>query len=148
MPSTTQVRLGFKVEFLESSLGSYRHMNAAAEAALRQQYFDAMVGSQRPAFEALLTSPVFQPVESTTDGFLGAERARELAVIATQSFNALQTGMLFDDPPPEPHCIQWVWIDGQWKVFYNWLLPVAACAQCPPPGAYYHVVVQTTTPFA
>lgn len=145
MPSTTQVRLGFKVEFLEPSLGNYRHMQVAEEAALRQSYFDAMVGSQRSAFEALLASAAFRPNEPTTDGFLGAARARELAVLATQSFNALQTGMRFDDPPPEPHCIQWVWIDGQWKVFYNWLLGVAACARCPPPGAYYHVVVQTTT---
>ena len=143
---TQSTRLGFSVSFLHDSLHHYHHMEPEAEVQLRRQYFQALVGSKKADFAALLRTATFNaPVVASSDGHVGGHQAHELAMTAVHAYNALGTGMSLGDPDEAPHCVQYYVIDGVQHVVYNYLLPVEQCgASCPPPGGTYHVVVSST----
>lgn len=139
------VYAGFEVEFKHDDLTYFPHQTPGSEFMVRKTYFDALVGTKADAFKSLFTGP-FTTVSDTAQlrGHIGGTKTYQVALNAIAAYNNLSAGLTFGDPPPEPHCVVHVWIDGELVTFYNWLTPIEQVnGDPPPPGGMYHVVVST-----
>ncbi len=144
-PQPYRASVGFNVNFTHSSLGDFAHLTPAQEYAIRELYFQALLGSN-PAGFAALCARKWDVSGEPANGHLGGSEAHRIAELATGAYNDLKTGTTLKLPSEDPHCVRWEWIDGKLCTIYNYLAPVESCTECPPPGGTYHVIVCNEAP--